>query len=261
MTAIQNKWADMSWFRRVLLILMLVEIVAFGIATAVTVGRWGLEYQGELLYPRTEGDVTWPSCGACLSNMAVAPDGTVEYRWGEYAYGPYQVVEDPTAVPEEFQYSGTGVEIRRDDEVIFRGCRFSDMLFDEDGEPFWEIRAYGHVSDGTIVAEDGQTVSQEEYHAPGFSTLVQVVLEPELTHKGNVGLYLAVTFLALLNLVQILFPEALFKLSLLGRIRSIDIDDAEPSSFYIAMEHIEWVVLAGACLIFYAMALGEIWSS
>ena len=65
----------------------------------------------------------------------------------------------------------------------------------------------------------------------------------------------------LLNLVQILFPEALFKLSLLGRIRSIDIDDAEPSSFYIAMEHIEWVVLAGACLIFYAMALGEIWSS
>ena len=90
---------------------------------------------------------------------------------------------------------------------------------------------------------------------------VQVVLEPELTHKGNVGLYLAVTFLALLNLVQILFPEALFKLSLLGRIRSIDIDDAEPSSFYIAMEHIEWVVLAGACLIFYAMALGEIWSS
>ena len=164
-------------------------------------------------------------------------------------------------MPEEFQYSGTGVEIRRDDEVIFRGCRFSDMLFDEDGEPFWEIHAYGHVSDGTIVAEDGQTVSQEEYHAPGFSTLVQVVLEPELTHKGNVGLYLAVTFLALLNLVQILFPEALFKLSLLGRIRSIDIDDAEPSSFYIAMEHIEWVVLAGACLIFYAMALGEIWSS
>ena len=39
------------------------------------------------------------------------------------------------------------------------------------------------------------------------------------------------------------------------------IDDAEPSSFYIAMEHIEWVVLAGACLIFYAMALGEICSS
>lgn len=263
MTAIQNKWADMSWFRRVLLILMLVEIVAFGIATAVTVGRWGLEYQGELLYPRTEGDVTWYEGRVDGKNAAfsVAPDGTVEYRWGEYAYGPYQVVEDPTAVPEEFQYSGTGVEIRRDDEVIFRGCRFSDMLFDKDGEPFWEIRAYGHVSDGTIVAEDGQTVSQEEYHAPGFSTLVQVVLEPELTHKGNVGLYLAVTFLALLNLVQILFPEALFKLSLLGRIRSIDIDDAEPSSFYIAMEHIEWVVLAGACLIFYAMALGEIWSS
>ena len=195
MTAIQNKWADMSWFRRVLLILMLVEMVAFGIATAVTVGRWGLEYQGKLLYPRREGNVTWyeGKVDGESAAFAVGPEGTVEYRWGEYAYGPYQVVEDPTAVPEEFQDSGTGVEIRQGDEVIFRGCRFSDMLFDEDGEPFWEIRAYGHVSDGTIVAEDGQTVSQEEYHAPGFSTLVQVVLEPELTHKGDVGLYLAVT--------------------------------------------------------------------
>ena len=59
MTAIQNKWADMSWFRRVLLIVMLVEMVAFGLATAVTVGRWGLEYQGKLLYPRREGNGTW----------------------------------------------------------------------------------------------------------------------------------------------------------------------------------------------------------
>lgn len=189
MTAIQNKWADMSWFRRVLLIVMLVEMVAFGIATAVTVGRWGLEYQGKLLYPRREGNVTWyeGKVDGESAAFAVGPEGTVEYRWGEYAYGPYQVVEDPTAVPEEFQDSGTGVEIRQGDEVIFRGCRFSDMLFDEDGEPFWEIRAYGHVSDGTIVAEDGQTVSQEEYHAPGFSTLVQVVLEPGAHPQGECG--------------------------------------------------------------------------
>ena len=259
MTAIRNKWEEMSWFRRVLLIIMLAEIVAFAIATAVTVDRMGLEYDGGLLYPRTEGDVTWYEGRVDGEDAAfsVTPDGTVEYRWGEYVYGPYQVVEDPTALPEDF-LGGQGVEIRQGEEVLFRGYRFSDMLFDENGEPFWAIRAYGHASDGTIMVEGGQTISQEEYHAPGFSTLVQVVLEPELTHKGDVGLYLAVTFLALLNIVQILFPEALFKLSLLGRIRSVDIDDAEPSSFYIAMEHIEWVVLAGACLIFYAMALGTI---
>ena len=258
MTAIRNKWEEMSWFRRVLLIIMLAEIVAFGIATAVTVDRMGLEYDGGLLYPRTEGDVTWYEGRVDGEDAAfsVTPGGTVEYRWGEYVYGPYQVVEDPSALPEGF--SGTGVEIRQGDQVLFRGYRFSDMLFDENGDPFWAIRAYGHASDGTIMVEGGQTISQEEYHAPGFSTLARVVLEPELTHKGDVGLYLAVTFLALLNIVQILFPEALFKLSLLGRIRSADIDDAEPSSFYIAMEHIEWVVLAGACLIFYAMALGTI---
>ena len=260
MTAIRNKWEEMSWFRRVLLIIMLAEIVGFAIATAVTVDRMGLEYDGGLLYPRTEGDVTWYEGRVDGEDAAfsVTPDGTVEYRWGEYVYGPYQVVEDPTALPEEFQYSGTGVEIRQGDEVLFRGYRFSDSLFDEDGELAWDIVSYAFTNDAILDLETGREVSQEEYHAPRFSTLARVVLEPELTHKGNVGAYLAVTFIALLNIVQILFPEALFKLSLLGRIRSVDIDDAEPSSFYIAMEHIEWVVLAGACLIFYAMALGTI---
>ena len=101
-------------------------------------------------------------------------------------------------------------------------------------------------------------VSRQEYHEPSLSSVVRVALGPELTRRGSVGLYLAVTFLALLNIVQILFPEALFKLSLLGHIRSADIDDAEPSSFYIAMEHIEWVVLAGVCLVVYVMALDVI---
>ena len=258
MTAIQNKWADMSWFRRVLLIVMLVEMVAFGIATAVTVDRMGLEYDGGLLYPRTDGDVTWYEGRVDGEDAAfsVTPGGTVEYRWGEYVYGPYQVVKDSAALPE--RYGGTGVEVRQGDQVLFRGCFQSGRLFDEDGELMWDTGSYAFTNDAILDLETGREVSRQEYHEPSLSSVVQVALGPELTRRGSVGLYLAVTFLALLNIVQILFPEALFKLSLLGHIRSADIDDAEPSSFYIAMEHIEWVVLAGVCLAVYVMALNVI---
>ena len=244
----------MSWCRRVLPIVMTAEILGFAIATAVAAGRMGLEYDGGLLYPRTEGDVTWYEGRVDGEDAAfsVTPGGTVEYRWGEYVYGPYQVVEDPSALPEGF--SGTGVEIRQGDQVLFRGCHQSGRLFDEDGELVWDTGSYAFTNDAILDLETGREVSRQEYHEPSLSSVVRVALGPELTRRGSVGLYLAVTFLALLNIVQILFPEALFKLSLLGHIRSADIDDAEPSSFYIAMEHIEWVVLAGVCLVVYLMA-------
>lgn len=258
MTAIRNKWEEMSWFRRVLLIVMTAEILGFAIATAVAAGRMGMEYDGWLLYLRKDGDVTWYEGEVDGEDAAfsVTPGGTVEYRWGEYVYGPYQVVEDPSALPEGF--SGTGVEIRQGDQVLFRGCLQSGRLFDEDGELVWDTGSYAFTNDAILDLETGQEVSRQEYHEPSLSSVVRVALGPELTRRGSVGLYLAVTFLALLNIVQILFPEALFKLSLLGHIRSADIDDAEPSSFYIAMEHIEWVVLAGVCLVVYVMALDVI---
>lgn len=259
MTAIRNKWEEMSWFRRVLLIIMLVEIAAFGIATAVAAGRMGMEYGEQLLYLREDGDVTWYEgrVDGVDAAFSVTPAGTVEYRWGEYAYGPYQVSEDPTARPAG--YDSTGVEVRQGDQVLFRGGLWSDWLRDEDGEVVWERVGYAYMGDGTILdLETGREISQQEYHEPSLSAVIQAALGPELTHRGSVGLYLAVTFLALLNIVQILFPKALFKLSLLGRIRSVDIDDAEPSSFYIAAEHIEWVVLAGVCLVVYVMSLNVI---
>ena len=77
-----------------------------------------------------------------------------------------------------------------------------------------------------------------------------------LTIYAGSGQYLAVTLLALFNIIQICFPHLFFRLSLLGRVRNID--DAEPSDFYIAMEQIEWVVLALACLLFYYMAMTTI---
>ena len=57
MTALKAKWSEMSRYRRVLLIVMAIEILAFFFATLVMIHRPGLEYQDALLYPRTEGEL------------------------------------------------------------------------------------------------------------------------------------------------------------------------------------------------------------
>ena len=260
MTALKAKWSEMSLYRRVLLLVMAIEILAFFFATLVMINRPGLEYQDALLYPGTEGDIQiyQGTVDGETARFAVSPEWEVSYQWGDYTYGPYQITEDPAAVPDGYEGS-QGIEIRLGDEVLFRGCylpRSTLSLIQEDGELLWGSSSYAFASDGTILGENGRVITQQEFHEPDLYTLVRVALEPELTHRGSMGLYLAVTLLALFNIIQICVPHLFFRLSLLGRVRNID--DAEPSDFYIAMEQSEWVVLALACLLFYYMAMTTI---
>ena len=119
MTALKAKWDDMTYYQRILLILMLLEIAVFGVITAVSVNRLGIAYGDSLLFPRTEGTLQIyegevDGEAACFT---VSPDREISYQWGDCLYGPYQILEDPSAVPEPFS-GGTGVEIRQ-------GRRFS----------------------------------------------------------------------------------------------------------------------------------------
>lgn len=260
MTALKEKWTELSRYQRVLLIVMAIEILAFFFATLVMINRPGLEYQGTLLYPSTEGDfqIYQGTVDGETARFAVSPEGKISYQWGDYTYGPYQIALDPSAIPAGWG-GMTGLEITQGNEVLFRGGyeeESSITLWREDGEPLWESSSYAIARDGTILGENGRVITQQEFHEPDLYTLARVALEPELTHRGSMGVYLAVTLLALFNIIQICFPHLFFRLSLLGRVRNID--DAEPSDFYIAMEQIEWVVLALACLLFYYMAMTAI---
>ena len=257
MTALKAKWSEMSLYRRVLLIVMAIEILSFFFATLVMINRPGLEYQDALLYPSAEGaiQIYQGAVDGETARFAVSPEWEVSYQWGEYSYGPYQIWEDATAVPNGYEGS-QGIEIRLGDEVLFRGCYLpssTPSLIQEDGEPVWGLRYSVSTGADTVIVADGR---EAERHTPDLSAVARVALEPELTHRGSMGLYLAVTLLALFNIIQICFPHLFFRLSLLGRVRNID--DAEPSDFYIVTEQIEWVVLALACLLLYYMAMTTI---
>ena len=144
MTALKAKWSEMSRYRRVLLLVMAIEILAFFFATVVMINRPGLEYQDTLLYPGTEGDIQiyQGTVDGETARFAVSPEWEVSYQWGDYTYGPYQITEDPAAVPDGYEGS-QGIEIRLGDEVLFRGCYLPNStlsLIQEDGEPVWDAR-------------------------------------------------------------------------------------------------------------------------
>lgn len=254
-----ERWRKMSLFRRVLLVLLAAMILGFGIATPIVTSQWGIEYGDTLLYRTEEAGVCRYSGRVDGENavFTVSPDGTVEYQWGDLLYGPWQVVEDPTASPEGDWSALPGIEIRRGNEVLFRGGYYEGswfMLIQEDGEPVgdtWPVRFY--TSTGEVLGGDGRVLDEEDLHAPGLSFPAKLVLAPELTHRGSLSLYMLVTLLAAFNIVQICFPALMFRLSLLGRVR--DPGAAEPSDFYIAVEHLEWMVLTVVIFAFYVVSL------
>ena len=261
MTALKAKWSEMSRYRRVLLLVMAAEILVFFIANVLAFLRPGLEYQDALLYPRTEGElqIYQGKVDGETARFTVTPGGEVSYQWGEYTYGPYQITEDPAAVPDGYEGS-QGIEIRLGDEVLFRGCYLPSSTFpliQEDGESLWEDSNIYMIS-GEQIWRNGQEITEREYREPSLSALARVALGTELTRQGNILLYLLITVLAVFNVLQICFPGLFFRRYIRWRVRDPEL--AEPSDFYIAMERVEWIVLAIVCLVLYGMCLTTIYT-
>ena len=202
--------------KKVLLLVLAALVALFGVLYwRSAAGPEGVAYRDVLYFPTQELEAlvyTGKADGQTVS-YAVGSDGSVTCRVGETVHGPYTIREDPSAVPDGYEGS-QGIEIRLGDEVLFRGCylpRSTLSLIQEDGEPLWGSSSYAFASDGTILGENGRVITQQEFHEPDLYTLVRVALEPELTHRGSMGLYLAVTLLALFNIIQICFPHLFFR--------------------------------------------------
>lgn len=255
----REKWRELSLFQRVLLVILAAMILGFGVATPIMSIRKGIEYRDTMLYFTREGEVRRYAgrVDGKRTEFTVQPGGTVEYRWGEEAYGPYQVTEEPSAAPEHYM---TGLEIRQGGQMLFRGG-FMDgewpILYGEDGEPFELLSITYGTSDGKVYDSNGKELTPRDLHEPGLSTVARLALrEAELTHRGSFGLYLLVTLLAVFNMFQICFPGFMFRLSIMWHVR--DPYAAEPSDFYVAMEKAEWVILTVVAAVLYWMAMTAI---
>lgn len=117
--------------------------------------------------------------------FTVNADQSVTFQRGERLYGPYTAAEDPTAVPADSALAAymTGVELRRDGEVVFRGGVLENggmyLLYREDGS-LADIR--GVDAPGDYAADESGSVVSEE---PSVLTLLTLISGPVLRHKGQ----------------------------------------------------------------------------
>ena len=180
----------LNGYQKAVLAFLAVMLLAFTALYPVTIAREGFRYGDALLIPREEwGKMAYS--GRIRGEEAlftVDGDGAVEFRYGDRDYGPYTVREDPSALPEEgeLRLGGemTGIEVRRGEEVIFRGGLLrhggARWLYNEDGS--LAIRVTATMSDGTVIDENGREIDPME---PSVGTILSLMAGPELTHKGE----------------------------------------------------------------------------
>ena len=254
-----EKWKSLSRLPRVLLVLQAAMLVLFTILYPVISSREGILYRDAFLV-RSEADGLTRYAGRLEGREAVftvSPAGEVTYQLGEAAYGPYTVALDPSAVPQGHNLTDvlTGVEVREGDEILFRGgwyhhSGFSRLVW-EDGR---ELDTFGV----TVSVGGGgyRTLSEEQGtdpDAPTASFLLELALEPELTHRGQWDLYFLGLLCTALGAAAIWFADALFRHNLRFLIR--DPERAEPSDWELFSRKASWCFFTGLALFSYLAGL------
>ena len=236
---------------------MIVIVITFFVLYSMTISQVGFEYKDTIFVPSQENGSTVYS-GKIKGQQArftVSEDKTVVFQHGDKTFGPYTAKEDPTAIPkdEEMAEDMIGVELLQGDSVLFRGgvWKFGDeyWLFNEDDT----INNFGVTyvtSDGIESDENGNAIDPVE---PSVSTILDLMNDPKLTHKGEWFAWFGAVFICVLNSLSILFADELFRFNLIFQIRNVD--SAEPSDWEIAGRYISWTVLPIMALVIFIMGL------
>ncbi len=248
---------SLNRYQKGVLIVMIVMAIIFLAVYSMTISRVGYEYHNTILVPSRENGSTvysgkikgQPAC------FTVSEDKTVVFRHGDKTYGPYTAKEDSTAIPkdEEMAESMIGVELLQGDSILFRGgvLKVTDgyWLYNEDGT-LYNFGITYVTSDGLERDENGNVIDPVE---PSASTILDLMNDPQLTHKGEWLAWFGAVFICILNALLILFADELFRWNLRFQIRNAD--DAEPSDWEIAGRYMSWTFLAIMAMILFLTGL------
>ena len=245
-----KRFRTLSIAQKCILLAICAMALVFCVLYPVTLSRVGFAFRGAILTPaRTDaGTVYSGKVGGERVSFTVTADGAATYRAGNVVYGPYTVREDMSAVPAEFlQYDmpSTGVELRRGDAVIFRGCLRNNgeyrMLYDESGD-----------LDGLSVffSDSEQTPAAEE---PSAYEVLSLLVDMQPEHKGQWSLGALGLVVCAVTAVSILYADELFRWGLSFRVR--DPEGAEPSDWELANRYFGWIALPLLALAMFIMGL------
>ena len=244
-------------YQKGLLLIMVAMIIVFSMLYPITIARVGFAYKGAILVPNYENNSTVYSgkIQGKQANFTVDEDKTVLFQYDGKTYGPYTAKDDATAIPKdsELRDDMVGVELRQGEEILFRGgvLDYGDYLwlYNEDGS-IENLDITVTTNYETVMDENGNVIDPME---PSVITILDLMGEPELTHKGNWLAWFGAVFICVLNVLSILFADELFRWNLIFQIRNVD--HAEPSDFEIAGRYISWTVLIIMALVVFVMGL------
>ena len=244
-------------YQKGLLLIMVAMIIVFSMLYPITIARVGFAYKDAILVPNYKNNSTVYSGKIQVkqANFTVDEDKTVLFQYDGKTYGPYTAKEDATAIPKdsELRDDMVGVELRQGEEILFRGgvLDYGDYLwlYNEDGS-IENLDITVTTNYGTVMDENGNVIDPME---PSVITILDLMSEPELTHKGNWLAWFGAVFICVLNVLSILFADELFRWNLRFQIRNVD--HAEPSDFEIAGRYISWTVLIIMALVVFVMGL------
>ena len=248
---------SLNRYQKGVLLVMAAMVLVFTAAYAVVISREGIVYHnGALLVADREDGVTTYS-GRVLGEPAVFTvweDKRLTFQYGDHVYGPYTLKEDPSAVPANIGLvdSLTGLELRRGDEILFRGGMLDGdyrQLYNEDGS----LADFGIsiVTNTGVMMDENETVIDPM--EPAVSTIVSLLMGPRLTHKGQWSIWLIGVLACVLTAVSILYADELFRRRLSLQIRNAEL--AEPSDWEITNRYIAWTVLPVLALILFIAGL------
>ena len=251
-----EKIKNLNSIQKAILLVMLVMILVFTVVYPKIMSRVGFAYQGTILTLSEDNGVKVYSGkrnGQPIS-FAVSKDHTIEFHYGDSLYGPYIVKWDPTAVPKGMGPM-EGVELRKGEEVLFRGGIYDAdefyLLYNEDG-------TINNSSMVSIVADENTIITDEKGKRldplePSVSALVELMKGPELAHKGDRTAWFGGVAICIINTIMILFADELFRLKMAFRIRNVE--EVIPSGFEIAGRYIAWSTLTIMALVIFVLGL------
>ncbi len=248
---------SLNLYQKCVLILMVAMALIFAAIYLVTIQRVGFEYKDTILVLGQENGSTVYSgkIQGKQAHFTVSEDKTVVFQYDNKTYGPYTAKEDPTAIPKDKEMAKymTGVELRQGEDILFRGGVLKSgeryLLYNEDGTSGNFGISYV-TSDGIQRDENGNVIDPL---APSAFTILELMKEPELTHKGEWLVWFVAVFICVLNALSILFADELFRWNLAFRIR--DVAYAEPSDLEIAGRYIGWTVIMIIAFVIFRIGL------
>ena len=235
----------MDWYRRTLVILLLIMMVGFSIVYITTLHRWGFNYIDTILVKNeANGSVTYSGKVHGKETVFTVTGNTVNLTVAGKDEGTYTYVEDPSVILESMKnVEGVkGIVIYKDGKVFFTATRESHYILHTDDEHV--ILLMGHDS--------GSAEGNDPAH-PTAQTIIMLIEGPTLTHHGYGQCWLIGLFLSVLTIITMLFADEIFDFCMMLVIK--DYSSSEPTGFELATRYAYWTIAVVTIIAIYVIGL------